>query len=64
MCYFWTFFLYSVLIAYKKKMASTTVMLGKNSFPIEVHLHWNENNELDKYIVSLYWAVTTISSVG
>lgn len=30
----------------------------------EVHIHWNEDSDLEKYIVSLYWAVTTISSVG
>ena len=30
----------------------------------DVHIHWDEHSDLHKYIVSLYWAVTTISSVG
>ena len=35
-------------------------------FPLhaDVHFHWDEHDDLQKYIVSLYWAVTTISSVG
>ena len=30
----------------------------------DAHIHWDEENELHKYIVALYWVVTTISSVG
>ena len=43
---------------------SSQLLLTPINFSVDVHFHWNEDNELHKYIVSLYWAVTTISSVG